>query len=75
MRGCACGDRVGVASEYEGRFCKGTVVGNHYHECSFEPDFFAPYQVQLDDDEGGDLIFMPEDDDEYVRAAASESSD
>jgi len=54
---------------YEGRFCKGTVVGNYYREPDFEPDYFAPYQVQLDDADGGDLIWMPEDDDESVRAA------
>ena len=57
---------------YEGRFCKGTVVGNYYREPDFEPDYFAPYQVQLDDADGGDLIWMPQDDDEYVRAVASE---
>ena len=64
-----------VECKYEGRFCKGTVVGNYYREPDFEPDYFAPYQVQLDDADGGDLIWMPDDDDEYVRAAASESSD
>ena len=47
-------------------------MGNYYREPDFEPDYFAPYQVQLDDADGGDLIWMPQDDDEYVRAATSD---
>ena len=59
-----------VECKYEGRFCKGTVVGNYYREPDFEPDYFAPYQVQLDDADGGDLIYINYDHDESIRAAA-----
>jgi ankyrin repeat protein len=36
----------------------GTVVDHWYTQEGFPPNFFAPYQVQLDD---GTLIFVPED--------------
>ena len=44
----------------------GRVIKLHYHEASFEPGFFAPYQIELDD---GELIYAPEDDDGCIRAA------
>ena len=58
-----------VECNYQGRFCKGIVVCNHYREDDFEPGFFAPYQVQLDDDEGGDLIYARSDRDGQIRIA------
>ena len=49
-----------------GTWAPGRVIKLHYHEASFEPGYFAPYQVELDD---GGLIYAPEDDDECIRAA------
>lgn len=38
----------------------GTVVDHWYTQEGFSPNFFAPYQVRLDD-EDGTLIYVPED--------------
>ena len=53
----------------DGEFCRGIVVGNHYREPDFEPGYYAPYQIQLDDDEPGDMIFINYDSDETIRVA------
>ena len=45
----------------------GRVIKLHYHESGFEPGYFAPYQIELDD---GGLIYAPDDDDECIRAAS-----
>ena len=45
----------------------GRVIKLHYHESGFEPGYFAPYQIELDD---GKLIYAPDDDDECIRAAS-----
>ena len=58
-----------VECKYDGKFLKGTVVGNHYREPHFEPGYWAPYQIQLDDDEPGDMIYINYDRDESIRAA------
>ena len=42
----------------------GTVVALWYSEPDFPSGFFAPYQVQLDDDR---LIFAPDDSDRCIR--------
>jgi hypothetical protein len=44
----------------------GRVIKLHYHEAGFEPWFFAPYQIELDD---GGLIYAPDDDDNCIREA------
>ena len=44
----------------------GRVIKLHYHEEGFEPGFFAPYQIELDD---GGLIYAPDDDDNCIREA------
>ena len=44
----------------------GRVIKLHYHEAGFEPGFFAPYQIELDD---GGLIYAPDDDDNCIREA------
>ena len=41
------------------------------HEASFEPGFFAPYQIELDD---GGLIYAPKDEDGYIREYIREAS-
>ena len=46
------------------KWAPGRVIKLHHHEASFEPDFFAPYQIRLDD---GGLIYAPEDTDSYIR--------
>ena len=63
------------------RFQKGTVIKHHYFEEGWELDDFVPYQVELDDDRtpleerrgravvSKRLIYAPEDNDEYIRAA------
>mmetsp|Transcript_10541 Transcript_10541/g.31875 ORF Transcript_10541/g.31875 Transcript_10541/m.31875 type:complete len:184 (+) Transcript_10541:112-663(+) len=43
----------------------GRVVQHWYRQVDFPREFFAPYQLQLDD---GGLIFAPEDSDKCVRA-------
>lgn len=58
---CNCGD-----------WKAGTIVKCWYREQSWEPNSWAPYQVQLDD---GQLIFAPIDDDNVVRAAGPDSAD
>ena len=45
----------------------GRVIKLHYHEEGFEPGFFAPYQIELDD---GELIYAPDDDDNWIREAS-----
>ena len=47
-----------------GKWAPGRVIKLHHHEASFEPGFFAPYQIRLDD---GGLIYAPEDRDSYIR--------
>ena len=42
----------------------GRVIKLHYHEAGFEPGFFAPYQIELDD---GGLVYAPDDDDMWIR--------
>ena len=64
--------RVGARVEccIDDAFLKGTVVGHHYRESAWEPGVFAPYQVKLDGQSpGSDLIFVPRDDDSFIRAA------
>ena len=66
----------------EGTFLKGTVVNHHYREPHWESGLFAPYQVKLDKGSHGvvpendvGLIYASEDNDSFIRAAASESND
>ena len=47
-----------------GKWAPGRVIKLHHHEASFEPGFFAPYQIRLDD---GGLIYAPEDRDTCIR--------
>ena len=65
-----------------GNFFKGTVVCHHYRERHWESGLFAPYQVKLDKGSHGvvpendvGLIYASEDNDSFIRAAASESND
>jgi len=60
----AIGDSVkcNIAKEWK----KGKVVKLMYRDESMPPGMVAPYQVQLD---GGDLIYVPADDDDCVKRA------
>jgi hypothetical protein len=49
-----------VVCQTENGWEPGTVVDHWYTQEGFAPNFFAPYQVQLDD-EDGTLIYVPED--------------
>ena len=60
----AVGARVECARG--GTWAPGRVIKLHYHEESFEPGFFAPYQIRLDN---GTLIYAPDDDDNWIREA------
>ena len=57
-----------VECRMEAGFLAGTVVRHHYRESAWEPGVFAPYQVKLESP-GSDLIFVPRDDDSFIRAA------
>jgi len=46
------------------KWAPGRIIKLHHHEASFEPGFFAPYQIRLDD---GGLIYAPEDRDTCIR--------
>ena len=59
----AVGARV-YCSYIGGRWAPGRVVTLHYHEDDFDPGYFVPYQVQLDN---GECVFAPEDSDTYIR--------
>ena len=52
----------------EGRWASGTVIQLWYTEEGFAQDFYAPYQVELDE---GRLIFAPEDSDRCIRREAA----
>ena len=59
-----------VECNVKAKFLEGTVVRHHYRESDWEPGVFAPYQVKLDGQSpGSDLIFVPRDDDSFIRAA------
>ncbi|MEM9016502.1 MAG: hypothetical protein AAGC68_05775 [Verrucomicrobiota bacterium] len=48
----------------------GQIIAQHYREDHWPAEQVAPYQVLLENDEM--LIYVPEDDDRYCRAAANE---
>ena len=54
----------------EGGWKLGRIIALCYREDHWPEDRFAPYQVALDDDHA--LIYVPEDDDRYCRAATRE---
>ena len=60
------GAKVECAMDEDGKRARGTVIDHFYREPGWPPAHWAPYQVQL---ESGDLIFVPVDDDQCVRAA------
>ena len=68
--------KVGARVEcyVEATFLKGTVVQHHFRESDWKPGVFAPYKVKLDDVSIG-LIYAPQDDDRYIRAADDADSD
>ena len=43
---------------------EGRVLTHHYHEDGFDPGYFVPYQVELDN---GLCVYAPEDCDDYIR--------
>ena len=61
------GSRAPVA---EHQWQPGTVLKHWYTQPSFEAGMAAPYQVALDN---GKRIYVPEDEDTYVRATAKQS--
>ena len=52
------------------KWAKGKVVKLRYRDESFPPGLFAPYQIQLDKSEGGDLIYAPCDEQDVIRASS-----
>ena len=57
-------------------WAKGRVVAHYYQEEGFEPDFYAPYQIQLEpgyfdalSENDSGLIFSKYDSDASIRAA------
>jgi hypothetical protein len=63
-----------VECKFKAKFLEGTVVQHHFRESDWEPGVFVPYKVKLDDVSIG-LIYAPQDDDRYIRAADDADSD
>ena len=67
---------VGTSNLYSSTWAKGRVVAHYYRQEGFEPDFYAPYQIQLEpgyfdavSENYDGLIFSKHDSDVSIRAA------
>ena len=65
----AVGDKV-LCNLGDAGWKLGTIIALNYRETTWPEEFFAPYQVLVDDDKS--LIYVPEDDDRFCRQAMPE---
>lgn len=63
------GDVV-YCSKGKNEWSKGTVVALHYRENDWPSDQVAPYQVRLDEEEGGTYVYIPADSPMTIRGLA-----